>query len=428
MPGPLEGVRVADFTEIIAGPLAGRILAEMGADVIKVEPPWGEPWRLTQRFTAPDSSKPESRTFMVYNRGKRSLPLDLTKPGAQEILSRLVQRIDVVLVNFRPDVAVKLGVDYERLSAINPLLVYCELTAYGRQGPDAHRPGYDMIIQAMTGMISSETKTVDDVPSWVWSSPLIDTASGIAMAGSVSAALYARERTGKGQKIETTLLGQALNLMGARFIHVERLDKETREKTLRDISEQREAGASFDELVNLSPGSRRREHHGNIYYRVYMAADGPIGVGCLSQPLRERLLETLGLVDKSMSPGWDPSKPESREYTRDLERRAEDLFRSRPSAEWLRILEERNIPAGPVRFIEEMFDDPQVVANGLVDEFTHVQEGKVRMVGPYARFSGTPLPHAPPSPGLGQHTAEILEWLGYTAEDVERLREDRAVS
>ena len=322
----------------------------------------------------------------------------------------------------------KLGVDYDTLSAMNPRLVYCELTAYGRRGPDAHRPGYDMIIQAMTGMIASETKTVDDVPSWVWSSPLIDTASGVGMAGSVCAALYARERTGMGQKIETTLLGQALNLMGARFLHVERLDKETREKALRDISEQREAGASFDDLVQLSPGSRRREHHGNIYYRVYMAADGPIGVGCLSQPLRERLLETLGLTDESQAPGWDPAKPESREYVRELERRAEELFRSRPSGEWLRILEERNIPAGPVRFIEEMFDDPQVVANGLVDEFVHSQEGVVRMVGPYAKFSGTQLPHAPPSPSLGEHTAEILEWLGYAPEDVARLREARVVA
>ncbi len=111
-----------------------------------------------------------------------------------------------------------------------------------------------------------------------------------------------------------------------------------------------------------------------------------------------------------------------------LERRAEELCRAKPSAEWLRILEERNIPAGPVRFIEEMFDDPQVVANSLVDEFTHAQEGKVRMVGPYAHFSGTPLPHAPPSPSLGQHTAEILEWLGYTSEEIDRLLEDKAVS
>jgi len=422
MPGPLEGVRVADFTEIIAGPLSGRILAEMGADVIKIEPPWGEPWRLTQRFTPT-----ESRTFMTYNRGKRSLPLDLTKPEAQDILARLISRMDVVLVNFRPDVAEKLGVGYEKLSRLNPRLVYCELTAYGRRGPDAHRPGYDMIIQAMTGMIASETKTVDDVPSWVWSSPLIDTASGIAMAGAVSAALFARERTGEGQKIETTLLGQALNLMGARFLHVEKLDRETREKTLRDIGEQREAGASYDELVALSPGSRRREHHGNIYYRVYMAADGPLAVGCLSQPLRLRLLETLGLTDESMEPGWDPGTPEAREYSRNLERQAEDLFRSRTTEEWLRLLEGRNIPAGPVRFIEEMFDDPQVVANDLVDEFTHSQEGAVRMAGHYARFSGTPLPHAPPSPALGEHTAEILQWLGFSPEDVGQLRESGAI-
>ena len=129
-----------------------------------------------------------------------------------------------------------------------------------------------------------------------------------------------------------------------------------------------------------------------------------------------------------MAPDWDPTKPESREYTRDLERRAEELFRSKTCAEWLQILEERNIPAGPVRFIEEMFDDPQVVANDLVDEFTHAQEGPVKMVGPYARFSGTPLPHAPPSPALGQHTAEILEWLGYCSDDVKRLRKSNTVT
>ena len=333
MAGPLDGVRVADFTEIIAGPLAGRLLAELGAEVIKVEPPWGEPWRLTQRFTAT-----ESRTFMTYNRGKRSLPLDLTTPEAHEILGRLIPRCDVALVNFRPDVAARLGVDYETLAAVNPRLVYCELTAYGRQGPDAHRPGYDMIIQAMTGMIAAETKTVDDTPSWVWSSPLIDTSAGIGMAGSVCAALYARERTGRGQKIETSLLAMSLTLMGARFLHVEALDREMREQTLAELQRRRERNASFDELVAASPGSRRREHHGNIYYRVYLAADGPIAVGCLSQPLRLKLLDALGLTDESMQPGWDASAPEAREYSRALERRAKELFRAKPAAEWLRLL------------------------------------------------------------------------------------------
>ena len=422
MPGPLDGIKVVDFTEIIAGPLAGKLLADLGADVIKVEPPWGEPWRLTQRFTPT-----ESRAFMTYNSGKRSLPLDLTKGPAKEILTRLVAQVDVALVNYRPDVAAKLGVDYDTLSALNPRLVYCELTAYGRRGPDAHRPGYDMIIQAMTGMIASETKTVDDVPSWVWSSPLVDTSAGICMAESVCAALFARERTGLGQKIETSLLASALTLMGARFLHVESLDRETREKTLQDLHDKREAGASYDELVAASPGSRRREHHGNLYYRVYMTADGPIGVGCLSDALRRRLLDAIGLTDDALELGWDPAKPESQAYSRNLERIAEDLFRSKTSGYWLELLEAKGIPAGPVRFIEELFDDPQVRANGLVAEVSHSQEGPVKMVGPMAHFGGTPLPASRPSPALGQHVDEILDWLGFDSADVIAWRDVGAV-
>lgn len=420
MGGPLEGVRVVDFTEIIAGPLAGRLLAELGAEVIKVEPPWGEPWRLTQRFTAT-----ESRTFMTYNRGKRSLPLDLTTPESREILARLIPQCDVALVNFRPDVAARLGVDYDTLAAVNPRLVYCELTAYGRQGPDAHRPGYDMIIQAMTGMIAAETKTVDDVPSWVWSSPLIDTSAGVGMAGSVCAALYARERTGRGQKIETSLLAMSLTLMGARFLHVEALDREMRERTLAELQRLRERQAPFDELVAASPGSRRREHHGNIYYRVYLAADGPIAVGCLSQPLRLKLLDVLGLTDESMQPGWDAAAPESAEYSRALERQAEELFRAQPAAEWLRRLEAQGVPAGPVRFIEELFDDPQAQANGLVIEVTHHQEGPVKMAGPLYQFSADAPTDPGASPALGQHTAELLQWLGYTPAQIATLRQAR---
>ena len=423
MPGPLDGVKVVDFSEIIAGPLAGRLLADLGADVIKVEPPWGEPWRLTQRFTPT-----ESRTFMTYNRGKRSLPLNLTKDGASEIVKRLIPEMDIALVNFRPDVAVKLGVDYETLSALNPRLIYCELTAYGREGPDAERPGYDMIVQAMTGMVASETKTLDGVPSWVWSSPLIDTSAGICMAWSVCAALYARERTGVGQKIETSLLASALSLMGARFLHVESLDREIREKTISELEAKRAAGASYEEMVAVSPGSRRREHHGNLYYRVYYTKDSPIGVGCLSDPLRRRLLEVLGLTDDGLEPGWDHTKPESQAYTKALERRAEELLAEKPSVDWLQIFEQRGIPAGPVRFIEELFDDPQVVANGLVAEVEHVQEGKVKMMGPMAHFLGTiPSPPAA-SPALGQHADEILEWLGFTPGEIKTWHDDGVIS
>ena len=423
MPGPLDGVKVVDFTEIIAGPLAGRLLADLGADVIKVEPPWGEPWRLTQRFT-----DTESRTFMTYNRGKRSLPLNLTKPGSTEILKKLIPEMDIALVNFRPDVAAKLGVDYETLSEINPRLIYCELTAYGREGPDADRPGYDMIVQGMTGMVSSETKTLDGVPSGVWSSPLIDTSAGIAMAWTVCAAPYARERTGVGQKIETSLLASALNLMGARFLHVENLDKETREKTINDLDKMRHDGATYDDMVAVSPGSRRREHHGNLYYRIYYTSDSPISVGCLSDPLRRRLLEVLELTDDSLEPGWNSMLPESRAYSLALEKTAEDLIASRPSSEWLQLFEARAIPAGPVRFIEELFEDEQVVANWLVTDVEHNTEGTVKMMGPLAHFLGT-VPTPPvASPALGQHAAEILQNLGFTQQKVDGWRDDGVIS
>ena len=421
MAGPLDGIKIADFTEIIAGPLAGRLLAEMGADVIKIEPPWGEPWRLNQRFTPT-----ESRGFMVYNRGKRSLPLDLTKPESQEILGRLIPQVDVVLANFRPDVAAKLGVDYPTLDSLNPRLVYCEVTAHGRAGPEADRPGYDMILQAMSGLMACETKLDNGVPQQIWSTPLIDTTAGFCLAWCVCGALFAREQTGKGQKVETSLLGSALALMGARFLNVEDLDRETRHKALQDLEEKRASSASYQELLDASPGSRRQRHHANVYYRVYLTKDSPISVGCLSDPLRRRLLDTLGLTDIGLEPGYNPNTPEALAYAKDLEGQAEKILIKNTSAYWLELFENRGIPAGPVRFVEELFDDPQIQANGLVNEAEHRDAGKVKMMGPLAMFSGTPMAPEISSPALGEHTWEILEELGYSGDEISRYRDSGA--
>ena len=423
MGGPLAGVKVLDFTEVIAGPLAGRLLAEMGAEVIKIEPPWGDPWRTTQPFMPQ-----ESRSFITYNRGKRSLPLDLTKPEAQEVLGRLASETDVVLVNYRPDVAVKLGVDYDTLAQVNPRLIYCEMTAYGRQGPDAHRPGYDMILQAMTGMMAAENKTIDGIPQWVWSSPVIDTTSGMCMAWCVCAALFAREQTGRGQKIETSLLASALFLMGSRLLQVEDRDQEARAEALKEITAGRAAQAPFEELVAISPGSRRLLYHGNVYYRVYDTKDAPIAVGCLSDPLRRRLLDALGLTDVNLESGYDPNTPEAQEYARSLLKRAEAVFRQKTSGEWLALFEQQSIPAGPLRFVEELIEDPQVLANGLLVEVEHQAAGRLKTLGPVAQFSETPFPSASSSPTLGQHTAEILKELGYSDEDILRWRQAGVVS
>ena len=152
MPGPLEGVRVIEFTEIIAGPVGGMLLADFGADVIKVEPPWGDPWRGSPGPSGPN----ESRGFIAVNRGKRSIRVDLTKPGGRAVVNKLVEAADVIVLNHRPDVPAKLGIDYETLSQVNPKIIYCEVTAYGRQGPSRDLPGYDVIVQALSGMMTSE--------------------------------------------------------------------------------------------------------------------------------------------------------------------------------------------------------------------------------------------------------------------------------
>ena len=421
MPGPLDGVKVVEFTEIIAGPFAGMLLADMGAAVIKVEPPWGDPWRGVQAF-APT----ESRPFIAYNRGKRSLTLDLTTDAARDILARLIPQMDVAIVNYRPDVAAKLGVDYAALSALNPRLIYCENTAFGRQGPDAHRPGYDLILQAMSGLLAAEGKVSDSgVPQHIVSTPLVDTAAGLCLAWCVCAALYHRERSDQGQKVETTLLGLALAMLGMRFVEVESLDKANFRNTRESLDAMRQAGLPYADLLQIY-NADHPVAPGNIYYRAYQTADGVIAVGCLSDPLRRRLLDTLGLTDLRFAPDYDPSSDRAAAFGAELMAQAEAVFREKPAAQWLAILEERGIPAGPARFVEEIFDDAQVQANALVAELEHQDAGRLRMLGSLANFSATPLQPTPP-PALGQHTDEILAELGYNPDDIAQWREKGAL-
>ena len=232
MEGVLKGVRVLDFSEYIAGPFAGELLADLGADVIKVEPPMGDFWRHTTPV-APG----ESRGFMGVNKGKRGISLDLKHPSARAILERAVRSADVVLTNYRPGVAARLGVDYEALAAINPRIIYCENTAFGTRGPYSERAGFDLVSQAMTGIMAFEG--AGGLPHPIITTSPTDLAAGMFMAYAVAAALYQRELTGRGQRIETSLFAAGLAIQYRPMFSIERLDRTPRERLLATVARAR---------------------------------------------------------------------------------------------------------------------------------------------------------------------------------------------
>ena len=421
MPGPLHGINVVEFSTMIATPTAGMLMADMGASVIKVEPPWGDLWRYAQAVLPTDG-----RPFMAYNRGKRSMTLDLTKPESADIVRRLSEQADVILANNRPDVAGRLGIDYETLSAINPAIIYCEGSAFGHEGPDAYRPGYDIIIQAMSGIATAEGKVVNGVPEQIVASPLVDSACGLAQAWAVCGALFARERNAvpgqkrQGQKLEASLLGASLLMLGMRFVRIDSLDLEPHREVRESVDAMRSAGTPYPDLLEVYQ-AQRFQSPGNIYYRFFQTADGMLVVGCLNAALRLKLLDVIGLHDIRFDEGYDQHSREAADFGAQLMTDAEAIFRARTNAEWLALLDAAGVPAGPVRFVEELFDHPQVEANNFAVDVNHRDLGNVRMAGPLVAFSDTPL-QAGDLPALGEHTDAVLAQLGYASSTIAQWR------
>ena len=420
--GPLDGIRVLEFSQIIAGPFGCQNLADMGAEVIKVEPPEGEPWRIFAQFI-PN----ESKWFQSLNRGKRSLVLKLQDERAQRVVHDLIPSVDVVVINYRADVPARLGIDYETLSAIRPDLIYIDNTAWGRRGPRAHRPGYDIVVQAATGLMAAEGKTDERGAPEIMATPATDYATGFAIAWAACAALFHRERSGEGQLIETSLLATALALQGSHVMELPAAD-EMRNQTMERVRQLRSEGADYPDLLAAhDPYAALRA--GNIYYRPFKTSNGALAIGALSAGLRDKVRAALGIDFLGMDdPNFDPTDPDFQQSAIEAVATAEELLASRTTEQWMEIFDREGVPAGPVNFAEEMTGDPQVVENGLVVELEHDLAGPQRQVAPILRFARTPLEAQGSSPPLGRDSEEILQAAGYSPEQIAALRADGVVA
>ena len=386
IPGALAGVRVLDISEFVAGPLAGMLLSDLGAEVIKIEPPSGEPGRFVVQSAA------DCRGFLAINRNKRALAVDLKTDAGRAVVHRLVTTADVVIVNFRAETSLALGVDYQSLRALNDRLIYVENTAVGSRGPDSGRAGYDLILQAISGLMAAGGRSAGGVPIPI-SPPVIDLTTGVVMAWAVCAALYARDRGAGGQKVETTLLGTALLLQGAEFLRVSGLPRDP------DWSD-----PSYP------------------FYRTYDTADGRVTIAAVTPVMRRRFEEVVGVTHPLHGRKDIPrGSPEAAELTRSFLADVIGVMAGRNTAEWMDALDGAGVPAGAFRTIEQLIDDDQVRANGLAVELDHPLMGPLTMVGPVVHMSGTPASARSPSPVVGQDSLDILSEIGYSPEEVADL-------
>ncbi len=417
--GALSGIRVLDFSEYIAGPFAGEMLADMGAEVTKIEPPHGDFWRHTGSV-APF----ESRGFMGVNKGKRSVSVDLKKPEAREFIARATTHADVLLANYRPGVAARLGMDYESLSAINPRLIYCENTAFGSHGPYKDLAGYDLSTQAMAGIMSFEG--AGGLPHPIITTSPTDLAAGMFMAFAIASALYQREHTGRGQYIETSLFAAGIAVQYRPMFSIESTDKAPRDALLAALHKARADGRRDEEVLAEHRPARASSSSSvrNPYYKVYETRDSYVALACLNNRLRRLVCQLLEIEDPRVAGNeFNPQAlPEDDSLV--LSQLMEAVFTTRTTEEWTAIFDGAGVPCGPVRLTAELFEDPQVKAEELLVELEHPVIGRILRANSPVPMSGAETGSRRPPPALGQHSREFLLELGYSPQRADEL--DRA--
>lgn len=394
---PLTGIRVLDLGRHLAGPTCAQYLGDLGADVIKIENPQrGEDGRgagppfFDANGPAP---KGESAFFLSANRNKRSLALDIKRPEGKEIFRKLAADADVVVENFRPEVMGALGLGYESLAALNPRLIYCAISGYGADGPFANRPGLDNIIQGFAGLMTV-TGFEGGEPTRV-GIPIADLLTGLLGAFGVVAALQARERTGRGQRVETSLLESMLGTMGFQAV-----------RTLN--------GAGV-------PPPAGNHHPINAPYGIFRTQDGYVTIGATGEKRWPNFCNLIGRPDLPTDPRFQ-SNGDRYANRLELAEIIGDALQSRTSAEWEPILNDAGIPCGPIHKMDEALDHPQSLHREMVVERDHPILGTVRLLGMPVKLSETPTGVWRTPPLMGQHTDEILRDLGVADSDLAQLR------
>jgi crotonobetainyl-CoA:carnitine CoA-transferase CaiB-like acyl-CoA transferase len=434
----LTGVTVLDISEYIAGPYCGSLLADMGARVIKVEPPDGAEER---RLGNQKRYRGNTRMTLAYNRGKESLAVDLRRPEGRDIVHKLVRQVDVVIQNFPPNVAKKLGVDYEALSAINPRIIFMSSTAFGEVGPYQKRKGFDIIAHAASGIMSNYADE-DGAPRAPGAINYIDICTGMFNALGVVSALYHRQQTGEGQKLETSLFSTGLALQAQNLIHIEQLDAEQHRQELALLKTARKEGKLhtqvIDEFAELRlrgdlpdstrpvevPDCQHRPTDRQVYpyYRVYPTADGYLSIAALNRTLREKLCVVLEISDADTGVDMGNISDEVYFKQKALMKIIEARLLQQPNAYWQERLEAAGVPCGQVNYRPNLYDDPQVRALDMMWDLDNRELGKYKTPGHPIRFSKTPVTPGKGTPTLGEDSEALLAEVGYSADEIAQLK------
>ena len=367
-PGPLAGIVVLDFSRLFAGPLASMTLADLGAEVIKVESPAGD----EARQFGPPFLGGEGMNYVALGRGKRSVVLDLKDQGDQELATKLARGADVVIENFRPGVAAKLGIDYETLSVDNPGLVYCSVTGFDPNGPYRDRPAFDLILQGMAGVMARQGGDADPELLVV---TIADTFAASLATQGILAALYEREHSGVGQLVQANLFQACLYAQAYRMV---------------TSAEEIEISAQGD----VAP------------YGAFEAADGWFTLAVATDRNFVRLCRALGRIDLAEDERFS-SNPSRVAHAEALNAELTGALRTQPAAHWIELLSAQGVPCGPVLEVEDLFSDPHLVETGGIVEMEHPSAGAIWMLGTPFSLSRTPLRVGNVAPSLGEHTAEI---------------------